>query len=73
MMKVLIIIAGIFIILIGMIFWLIPGSGWAIIILGAALLAGESNTVARMLDWLELKIRKIVSSAKKNLDENKKG
>ena len=71
MMKVLLIIAGIMIIFIGMIFWLIPGSGWAIIILGAALLAGESQTVARMLDWLELKIRKTARSAKKNLDETK--
>ncbi len=54
------IFSGIIVIFIGMFFWLIPGSGWLIIIIGAGIIAGESLIVARCMDWAEIKIRVII-------------
>jgi len=51
---------GLVIIGIGIIFLFIPGSGWAIIIVGTALIAGELLILAKILDVGELIIRKLL-------------
>jgi len=58
--KLVTIVGGLFIILIGIIFLFIPGSGWVIIFIGAAVIAGESRFLARFLDWLEVRLRRVV-------------
>lgn len=54
------ILTGIMLIPVGVIFWFIPGSGWFIIFTGLAFLSGESKAVARFLDILEQKVRKLI-------------
>ncbi|MEJ2627933.1 MAG: PGPGW domain-containing protein [bacterium] len=54
------ILTGIVFIPVGVIFWFIPGSGWLIIFTGLAFLSGESKAVARLLDILEQKVRKLI-------------
>lgn len=44
--------------LIGVLFLALPGPGLVPLAIGAALIAGESRRVARLLDRLELKIRR---------------
>jgi hypothetical protein len=39
----------------------LPGPGWPIVLLGAALLARESSRAARALDWLEVRFRRLLS------------
>ncbi|MFO7891671.1 MAG: PGPGW domain-containing protein [bacterium] len=62
------ILTGLLLLPIGVIFWFIPGSGWLIIFIGLALLSGESKDIARFLDFLELKTRKLIKPyiSKKN-------
>ena len=55
---------GFIIILIGVALWFLPGPGWATIFIGAALIAGESLQAARFLDFLEVKMRKILKKEK---------
>jgi len=55
---------GIVIIIIGMIFWFIPGPGWLMIFIGAAIIAGESIITARFLDYIEVKIRELRNAVK---------
>jgi hypothetical protein len=45
---------------VGLAFCVLPGPGFPFVIVGAALLAGESRLVARPMDWLELRIRKVI-------------
>ena len=52
--------AGIFILALGAAFCVLPGPGIPFIIVGAALLAGESLLVARPMDRTELRIRKVL-------------
>lgn len=58
--RILIIFIGIVIILIGVVLWFIPGPGWATIFFGAGIIAGESLLVSRLLDAIEVKIRKFL-------------
>lgn len=51
---------GLLIIGVGIIFLFIPGSGWAIIVVGTAVIAGESLILAKILDIGELMIRKLI-------------
>ncbi len=37
-----------------------PGPGWLIILLGLGMIAGESLFFARLLDWAEVKLRRLV-------------
>ena len=37
----------------------LPGPGWATVFLGLMILAGELLPAARLLDWLELRLRKL--------------
>ena len=51
---------GFAIVAVGLAFCVLPGPGLPFVIVGAALLARESLLVARPMDWLELRIRKIL-------------
>ena len=53
--------AGFVILAAGIFFCVFPGPGLPLVVIGAALLAGESLLVARPMDWLELRIRKMLS------------
>ncbi len=55
-----VIIFGLLIIGLGIIFLFIPGSGWALIILGLGLMSGENIILAKILDIGELIIRKLI-------------
>jgi hypothetical protein len=57
-------VAAIVLVAAGLIFCCIPGPGLPLILLGAALLADISGTVARALDWLEVRTRDIISRTK---------
>jgi len=57
--KIVTMLFGVVIILVGMFLWFVPGPGWLTIFVGAAIIAGESLTVARLLDWVEVKLRKV--------------
>jgi hypothetical protein len=50
-------ILGILLILAGIFFLAMPGPGMLVLAVGLALVAGESLSVARILDWAELKLR----------------
>lgn len=57
------IVLGVALIVVGVVFLLIPGPGSVLILVGVALLARESSNVARILDtvelWLHNRIRSI--------------
>jgi hypothetical protein len=55
--------AGIGLILVGALLMVIPGPGIPVVAVGAGLIARESSHVAKALDWLELRIRAVVSWA----------
>ena len=48
----------------GLILCVIPGPGMPLLIIGAALLAQRSLTVAKGLDWTEVKARKMIAFGK---------
>ena len=50
---------GVAVILFGIFLLFVPGPGWLTIFVGAAMIAGESLTMARFLDWVEVKLRRI--------------
>jgi hypothetical protein len=52
-------VAAVLLIIVGVVLLVIPGPGTVFIALGAALLAEESATVARGLDWTEVRIRRL--------------
>jgi len=58
-------IVAIVLVIAGLILCLIPGPGFPLIMLGAVLLAERSRRVARVLDWTEVKIRRVASWSKK--------
>ena len=45
----------------GIVFCFIPGPGLPLLIVGAALLAERSRTLARAMDWSEVKLRELIS------------
>jgi hypothetical protein len=49
----------------GVIFCLIPGPGLPLVVIGCALLAQRSMAMARCLDWVEIKVRKLISWSEK--------
>lgn len=54
---------GITLVVAGVLLLFIPGPGSVLIVIGAALLGEESLVIARWLDALEIRLRKISSSA----------
>lgn len=61
--KVLYIGAGALIVAAGIFFLPAPGPGFLIVFLGGGVMAQESRTAARVLDWLELRLRAIADWA----------
>jgi len=53
-------IAGGVLLAAGLVFCVLPGPGLPLVVVGASLLAERSRTMARALDWLEVKLRKLV-------------
>ena len=51
---------GIILMALGLFFCLVPGPGIPLLLLGAAILSERSRPVARALDWLEVKARKVL-------------
>lgn len=56
--KVIHVLTGLVIMFFGAMLWFLPGPGWAVVIIGAAVIAGESLWLARFLDFIEVKVRK---------------
>jgi uncharacterized protein (TIGR02611 family) len=59
--RILFVITGVVILAGGIFFLPAPGPGTLIVALGAALIARESLFVARILDWIEVRIRRAVA------------
>ena len=51
---------GIVLLVAGVVFCVIPGPGVPLIIVGASLLADRSIVLAKTMDWLEVRVRKVV-------------
>lgn len=47
-------------ILVGLVLLVVPGPGILFLAVGAAILARESMAIAKLLDWMELRIRRIL-------------
>ena len=47
---------GLILLAVGLVLLELPGPGILIATIGAALLAGESLTIAKLLDWLDLRL-----------------
>lgn len=60
--KALVMAAGVLLVLAGIPLLPLPGPGLVVIAAGAALIAQESRTAARALDWLERRLRSAVMS-----------
>jgi hypothetical protein len=57
-------VGGVVLLAAGVFFMLVPGPGIPIAAAGAAMMASESLRVARALDWLELRARRIWRSVR---------
>ncbi len=55
--------------LVGLLLCVIPGPGIPFIFFGGALLASESLAVARIMDWLEVRVRKVWDWARQLWDK----
>jgi|SRR5699024_6246273 len=62
--KVLFMSGGFLVVLIGFFLLAFPGPGILTIIIGLGLIAQESILVARLLDWLEIHVRRWIVNAK---------
>ncbi len=62
--KVLSLTVGVIILLVGIVGLPAPGPGMIVIAIGAALIARESWTFARAMDWIELRLRAILAGLK---------
>jgi len=51
---------GVALVLVGIVLLPLPGPGMLVIALGALMMAEESHSTARALDWLEAKTRSLV-------------
>ena len=56
---------GILLLLIGVFLCVVPGPGIPFILLGLSILSGSSKTIARFLDWSELKLRALINWLKR--------
>lgn len=51
---------GVLLVLVGIVFGVLPGPGFVPALAGLALLAGESERIARTLDAAEVKVRRLL-------------
>jgi hypothetical protein len=56
--------AGVVLSVAGVFFCIFPGPGLPLLLVGAMLLSERSRLIARVLDWLEIKVRKIIRRTK---------
>jgi uncharacterized protein (TIGR02611 family) len=63
--RVILIVAALICVAIGIVLVVMPGPAFVFFILAGGLLATESQTVARFMDWSEVSIRKVVAWAKR--------
>ena len=47
---------GLLLLAVGLVLLVLPGPGILVATIGAALIAGESLTIARILDWLDVRV-----------------
>jgi hypothetical protein len=64
--KWLVMVAGTLLLLAGVVFLPLPGPGILIIAAGGLLMAECSQSVARAMDWVELRIRSLSSSLQRS-------
>jgi len=57
-------VAGAILLAAGIVFCVIPGPGLPLVFLGAAVLAERCLTLARLLDWIEVKLRSVLARVK---------
>ena len=55
---------GIILLAVGIVFCVIPGPGLPLVFLGAAVLSERCFTLARMMDWMEVKLRNVLARLK---------
>jgi len=60
LMRISYILGGILLIAVSALFGWLPVLGWGTAILGLSMLAGEFFPVARLMDWLELRVRELL-------------
>jgi len=65
--KPLYLIGGAALCLIGIVLLPAPGPGFIVVFFGGAMLAEESLAAARAFDWLELKVRAVISRIRRAL------
>ena len=58
-------VAGMVLLIAGVVFCLIPGPGLPLVLIGVGLVAEASRPAARALDWVELRIRDVISRARR--------
>ena len=61
------ILAGAVLIAAGLFMLVAPGPGIVVLAFGGALVAEESLPVARFMDWAEVRIRRLISTLRKNV------
>lgn len=57
--------AGMALVVAGIVFCLIPGPGLPLLLIGAGLLADVSLPVARAMDWIDVRVREIMTKVKR--------
>lgn len=62
--RVVIVGLGVLFFLAGVVMLITPGPGWLILFLGLGLIATEFHAIARLLDWAEPRLRRILRWAK---------
>jgi putative transmembrane protein PGPGW len=61
MQKALVLGSGVLLTGVGILLFFLPGPGVLFVMLGAVLIAQQSLTVARALDWTEIRLRKLLA------------
>ena len=68
--RVVLIVLGVALLFAGLFMMVAPGPGILGILLGGGLIAQESRTAARVMDWLEVQARKVADPAKRAWDRS---
>lgn len=68
--RIALIVVGIALLFAGLFMMVAPGPGILGIFLGGGLIAQESRTAARVMDWLEVQARKVAEPAKRAWDRS---
>lgn len=59
------VVVGLAIVLVSIFFGWAPGPGWVTFFIGLGMIAGEFWPAARLLDWAEVEVRKLVRPARR--------